>query len=87
MIHAIKSVQKSKSCLLKKCHKLLIDLKHEERDRIQGSRQWPYFEAGDAIQLTVAPFITATDLDIYQGVVIAKYNRDGPENSFIILNV
>lgn len=61
-------------------------LKDEEFEKLKNGRNWGNIQPGDTVQIERLPYISATQPDIFKGLVIAKVNRKS-DSAIRILNV
>ena len=62
------------------------ELKREEYQSLKNGREFPQIRPGDSVLIEKLPYITAKDVDIIKGVVIAKTNR-ASDTAIRLLNV
>lgn len=63
------------SDFLNRASKLRNELENEEFLKAKEGRIWPDFRAGDAIAIDRLPYATATQVETFKGVVLAKTNK------------
>lgn len=62
----------------------MAELQQEEFVKLKGNRAWPDFKAGDSVQISRLPHISANEPELLKGLVISKTNRLGESTATII---
>ena len=61
-------------------------LQKEELGRLKNNRVFPNVEPGDSVAIEKLPFMSSTEPEVIQGVIIAKVNRLS-DTALTLLNV